>query len=185
MKVFQGCPDCCSTCGTLVPLGLRPAEDDSDLANPRTPRCCARNHVRVFRGLSERAARRRAAREMHRRLAELDRLDRTHGLGTMPTSSNRRRARREHGAFWPSMFVTLVVLVAVLALTPGVSAYRIRALVGLGDHRLHDVVSTHHGQGQFRFTKTQPGSQEPVSYNPCRPIHYVVNPTGRLPTTCP
>ena len=115
---------------------------------------------------------------MHRRLAELDRLDRTYGLGTLPTSSNRRRARRDHGAFWPSMLVTLVVLVAVLALTPGVSAYRIRALVGLGDHRLHDVVTTRHGQGQFRFTNTQPGSREPVSYNPCRPIHYVVNPTG-------
>jgi hypothetical protein len=115
---------------------------------------------------------------MHRRLAELDRLDHRYGLGTMPTRSNRRRPARGHGAFWPSLLVTLVVLVGVLAFTPGVSGYRIRALVGLGNDRLHDVVQAPHGQGQFRFTRTQPGSHEPVSYNPCRPIHYVVNPAG-------
>ncbi len=118
---------------------------------------------------------------MRRRLAELDRLDLRYGLGTMPTRSNRRRPARSHGAFWPSMLVTLVVLVGVLAFTPGVSGHRIRALVGLGDDRLHDVVVTPHGQGRFRFARTQPGSREPVSYNPCRPIHYVVNPVGAPP----
>jgi len=115
---------------------------------------------------------------MHRRLAELDRLDRRYGLGTMPAAAPPRRTRAGHGAFWPSLLVTIVVLVAVLALTPGVSGVRLRSLVGLGDHRLHHTVSTPPGRGGFRFVRNQPGSTEPVSYNPCRPIHYVVNPSG-------
>ena len=116
---------------------------------------------------------------MHRRLAErLDRLDRRHGLGALPTVTNRRRTRQNQGAFWPSMLVTLVVLVGVLALTPGVSGYRIRAIVGLGDGRIRGVVHVPRGQGEYRFEATQRGSTEPVSYNPCQPIHYVVNPEG-------
>ena len=132
----------------------------------------------MFGGLSARAARRRAVRDMHRRLAELDRLDRRYGLGTMPTATTRRPPRKDHGAFWPSLLVTVVVLVAVLALTPGVSGVRLRSLVGLGEHRLHEVVSAPRGGGDFRFATTQPGSSQPVSYNPCHPIHYVVNPAG-------
>ena len=115
---------------------------------------------------------------MHRRLAELDRLDRRYGLGTLPTAGNRRRRGRSSGAFWPSMLVTAVVLVGVLAFTPGVSGARIRSLVGLGDQRLHHVVAAPQGRGGFHFATTQPGSTEPVSYNPCRPIRYVVNPSG-------
>lgn len=76
------------------------------------------------------------------------------------------------------MLITLVVLVGVLTLTPGVSGYRIRAMVGLGDGRIHDVVHVPRGQGEYRFEATQPGSTAPVSYNPCQPIHYVVNPEG-------
>ena len=115
---------------------------------------------------------------MHRRLAELDRLDRRYGLGAMPVAAPRRRTRTGHGPFWPSLLVTVVVLVAVLALTPGVAGVRLRSLVGLGDHRLHETVSAPQGRGGFRFTQHQPGSTEPVSYNPCRPIRYVVNPSG-------
>ena len=115
---------------------------------------------------------------MHRRLAELDRLDRLYGLGALPTGVPRHRTRRSHGGFWPSMLVTLVVLVGLLVFVPGVTTYRIQALVGLGNDRLHGVVDTPRGQGAYRFTRTQPGSEEPVSYNPCRSIEYVVNPTG-------
>jgi hypothetical protein len=33
----------------------------------------------------------------------------------------------------------------------------------------------------FTFTATQPGSSEPVAFDPCRPIRYVVRPTGAPP----
>jgi hypothetical protein len=34
------------------------------------------------------------------------------------------------------------------------------------------------GHGTYAFETTQRGSSIPVSYNPCAPIHYVVNPDG-------
>ena len=30
--------------------------------------------------------------------------------------------------------------------------------------------------GSYQFVRQQPGSADPVTYDPCRPIHYVVNP---------
>ena len=65
-----------------------------------------------------------------------------------------------------------------MLLTPGVSGHRVRALIGLGDSRLNSAVQARHEGGQFRFQMTQPGSSDPVSYNPCREIEYVVNPAG-------
>lgn len=32
-----------------------------------------------------------------------------------------------------------------------------------------------------QFVATQPGSSDPVAFDPCRPIHYVVRPSGELP----
>lgn len=48
----------------------------------------------------EGAARLRRAREMERRLAELDRWDELYGLGGIPTSPPPRRRRRRSGAGW-------------------------------------------------------------------------------------
>ncbi len=76
--------------------------------------------------------------------------------------------------------MTFILLAGVLLLSPGSSAVRIRSLFGLGDQRLHSVVSPH-GHGAFRFEVTQPGTKAPVSYNPCQPIAYVINPQGAPP----
>lgn len=81
----------------------------------------------------------------------------------------------------PSLLVTFVLLVGVLLVSPDTAASRLRSLVGLGDQRLLGVVHATSGQGSHRFVRTQPGSREPVSYNPCRPIEYVVNPEGAPP----
>lgn len=99
-----------------------------------------------------------------------------------PTTLKTGRAtpQRGPGAFWPSFLVTVVVLAGVLALAPGVTGYRVRALLGFND-RLRDVVDVPAGGGQFRFELTQPGSDTPVSYDPCREIQYVVNPAGAPP----
>ena len=32
-----------------------------------------------------------------------------------------------------------------------------------------------------QFVATQPGSSDPVAFDPCRPIHYLVRPSGELP----
>ena len=99
-----------------------------------------------------------------------------------PTSlrSGRVTPQRSHGAFWPSLLVTVVALAGVLVLAPGVSGYRVRALLGFDD-RLRNAVDVPAGGGQFRFELTQPGSDRPVSYDPCREIRYVVNPAGAPP----
>lgn len=88
--------------------------------------------------------------------------------------------RRGHGGFWPGLLVTLILLTGVLLLSPSTSTSRIRSLLGLDDQRLHSVVSPH-GHGAFRFEVTQPGTKAPVSYNPCRPIAYAIDPQGAPP----
>lgn len=90
----------------------------------------------------------------------------------------RRRPRPSHGPVLPSLLITAVLLAGVLLVSPSTSANRVRSLVGLGDERLLDVVQAPSGGGTYRFVRTQPGSDEPVSYNPCRPVEYVVNPAG-------
>ena len=37
------------------------------------------------------------------------------------------------------------------------------------------------GEGSYAFLNTQPGGTEPVGFNPCYPIEYVVNPAGAPP----
>ena len=92
-----------------------------------------------------------------------------------------RRTRRSHGPVLPSLLVTFVVLAGVLLVSPSTSASRIRSLVGLGDERLLNAIRTTDGPGVYRFARTQRGTREPVSFNPCRPIEYVVNPIGAPP----
>lgn len=85
-----------------------------------------------------------------------------------------RRERRRHGPVVPGLLVVGVIIVGVFLLDPSASGQRLRELVGFDD-RLSDVVDGGEG-GDYAFSATQPGSDEPVSWNPCRPIEYVVNP---------
>ncbi len=136
----------------------------------------------VFHRLRARASRRSRAREMHRRLAELDRLDRSLGLGAMPTAASprrrTRRSRRNHGPVLPSLLITVIVLTGILLVSPNASGDRLRDLVGLGDGRLLDRVEAPADDGAYRFLRLQRGGDEPVSYDPCREIEYAVNPAG-------
>lgn len=128
----------------------------------------------------ERTRRRRAARELARRMAELDRLDRQYGLGTMPPVAARRarRGRRSHGPVLPSLLVTAVLLAGVVALSPSENMLTIRRLLGFDDERLASVPEVRRGVGSFAFMQTQAGSDEPVAYDPCKEIEVVVNPRG-------
>lgn len=106
---------------------------------------------------------------MSRRLAELDRLDR----GEAP--------RRRWGRLGKANLIFLGSAVLVLGLVYGVG----RAFPGLlagaplpGSGQVREPAAT--GTGPYAFMITTPGGR-PVGYDPCRPIHYVVNPAGQPP----
>jgi hypothetical protein len=113
-------------------------------------------------------------------MAELDRLDLEHGLGTMPSASIRRarRGRRSPGPLLPSLLVTAVLLTAIVALSPAENMRTVRRLVGFDDDRLGAVPDVPRGVGSYAFMETQLGSDEPVAYDPCRAVEVLVNPEG-------
>jgi hypothetical protein len=134
---------------------------------------------------ADRRAQRRWRREMERRLSELDGLDDELGqhqvhrpIGApipLPRGQYRAtRARKEHGPVVPGLLIVTVVITGVFLLDPSDSGRRLREMVGF-DGRLGEQVRAD-GEGEYAFATTQPGGDEPVSWNPCRPIRYVVNP---------
>lgn len=107
---------------------------------------------------------------MERRLRELDRVDQGRGPGTMP--------RRQSNGTLPGLLVSVLVVGGVIAFAPGDTTRALRGLIGLEGDRLGNPPQVAHGSGTFAFLQTQPHSDEPVSYDPCQPIEYVVNPDG-------
>ena len=51
----------------------------------------------------------------------------------------------------------------------------------LSNHPLGTPQRPPAGQGGYAFSVTQPGTGQPVTWDPCRPIHYVVRPDGAPP----
>jgi hypothetical protein len=133
-------------------------------------------------GLVRRMQARRRYREMQRRLAKLDRLDRR---GDAPT----RVAAPRRGRRWPRrdkviLVVSCLVAVAVLVLlpvanpgwgAPAVDSYPALPSDAAAARILPPVTNAPTGAHAFMMT-TADG--RPVAYDPCRPIHYLVNPTG-------
>ena len=72
--------------------------------------------------------------------------------------------------------IALLVTVLVMLLDPGANGFRFRSWLGIDDRIVNAVEPS--GDGHYRFFDTQPGSKEPVAWNPCEPIPYVVNPEG-------
>lgn len=116
--------------------------------------------------------RRRNARELQRRMEELDRLDAAHGLGALPRALPRRRRSFSTGA---SVAATAVVIMLVVAFHPSSQMASVRRLVGLSAES--GLMAPAVG-GAHTFLQTQPGSDEPVGWDPCQPIRYQVNPDG-------
>jgi len=80
-----------------------------------------------------------------------------------------------------SMVVTLIALAAFVAFDPGTLGTRIREAIG-AEGRIHPEVQEQGiPGGHYEFLASQRGSDEPVRWNPCREIHYVVNPDGSPP----
>jgi hypothetical protein len=79
------------------------------------------------------------------------------------------------------MLVVALVLGGVIWLHPGYEARALRTLVtDLVEGRVPVVTEplAADGPGEFTFAMTQPGSDEPVGYDPCVDIEIVVNPQG-------
>ncbi len=126
--------------------------------------------------LSRRLQRRATARDLARRMAELDRLDRERGLGAMPPPRT-GRGRRSHGALLPSLLVSGVVLAGGVVFSPNPDIVALRRMVGLGDDERGPVPIVA-GEGTYAFLQTQLGSDAPVGYDPCSPVEVLVNPEG-------
>jgi len=79
-----------------------------------------------------------------------------------------RRARRTTGPLLPGLLISGIIAGLVMLHDPGMTGYRFRQIV---DHL------TGEDGGSYAFVATT-SSGDPVGWNHCKPIRYVVNPTG-------
>ena len=94
----------------------------------------------------------------------------------MPTTEERQRTITV-----VSVIVTAIAITAFVAFDPGTLGTRIREAIG-AEGRIHPEVQEQGiPGGHYEFLATQRGSDDPVRWNPCREIHYAVNPEGSPP----
>lgn len=87
-----------------------------------------------------------------------------------------RRRRRTLGPAAAGLLVVLGLLGGALVFSPGDEWQTLRRLAGLQTRMAEAPVQD--AQGPHSFMMTQRGSEEPVGYDPCRPIRYQINPDG-------
>lgn len=74
------------------------------------------------------------------------------------------------------LLLSAVIFFVVLLIGPGSELDALRRLVGLGGDRLGDPAEVGKG-GTYAFLQHQRGDRdEPVTWDPCREVHYEVNP---------
>ena len=92
-----------------------------------------------------------------------------------------RTEQRQRTVTVLSVVVTAIALSAFVAFDPGTLGTTIREAIG-AEGRIHPEVQEQGiPGGHYEFLATQRGSDAPVGWNPCREIHYVVNPHGSPP----
>lgn len=77
-----------------------------------------------------------------------------------------------------SVVATAVLLAAVVLLHPSSQMETLRGLIGLGRERVLPAPVVEARGGAYAFAQTQPGSDDPVAWNPCSEVSYAVNPEG-------
>jgi hypothetical protein len=78
-------------------------------------------------------------------------------------------------------FAFIVVLAGALALAPSLVPGPVRSALGLGHHRLQPEVAAT-DTGSYAFLSHQKGDpQDPVGYDPCRPLKVRINPQDAPP----
>jgi len=80
-----------------------------------------------------------------------------------------------------TLAATAAVLAAVVAWHPAEQLDPVRRAVGLGPERPLPAPSVVRQGGTFTWAMTQPGSREPVGWDPCQEIRYRINPDGGPP----
>lgn len=116
--------------------------------------------------LAARLAVRRHARELHRLMRDLDRLERrrrTHPIAPRARTST-------------SLLLAVVLAALVVAFNPTSTGGRLRAMLGIGQDLTFTITDT--GGGDYSFAMMQPDRRGPVTWDGCREIPYVVNPAG-------
>lgn len=97
--------------------------------------------------------------------------------GLVPSVPEPPRGSRLSG-FLALLAVAGVTLSAVYTMQPRVFPDRVHELLGTAPERLLPARDITTGSGEYSFMATQPGSDEPVSYDPCTVIEVAINPAG-------
>lgn len=95
----------------------------------------------------------------------------------LPPSVPERRPSRLSG-FLSLLVIAAVTVSAVFAMQPRVFPDRVHEWLGTSPERLLPARDITTGSGDYSFMATQPGSEEPVSYDPCSVIEVAINPEG-------
>lgn len=80
-----------------------------------------------------------------------------------------------------TLVVTAAMLAAVVAWHPAEQLESARRAIGLGAGRPLPAPDVVRAGGTYTWAMTQPGSDEPVGWDPCQEIRYRVNPAGEPP----
>ena len=87
-----------------------------------------------------------------------------------------RKGLSDRSRAYLAALVALILTVLVLLVDSGSNGFRFRSWLGI-DERVVSAVEPR-GNGHYKFFDTQPGGRDPVAWNPCEDIHYLVNPSG-------
>ena len=87
------------------------------------------------------------------------------------------RPASHHARTWTSLLLAVVLTALVVTFNPTSGGARLRSMLGLGQNLTLTITGNGGGDG-FTFAATQPGSEQPVTWNRCDDIRYVVNPDG-------
>jgi len=92
------------------------------------------------------------------------------------------RTNRRRISSTPVLVLLSILLGAgVLLVAPTPLGNRFRTLVHVhAPHRLLPPVTVARPDSHYSFLQTEPGTDTPVTYSPCRAIHYVINPSDGL-----
>lgn len=115
---------------------------------------------------------------MERRLRELDWLDEQYGLGAYRSAAPAPGQASRVSGFIALTVLGAVTLSAIFVMQPQVFPDRVHELLGTSPDRLLPAVEIPSGSGAFSFMATQPGSDEPVGYDPCQVIEVALNTKG-------
>lgn len=95
-------------------------------------------------------------------------------IATTPPIGHTVRVRRSPTLL--TLAVTAALLAAIVALHPADQLATVRRAIGLGAERQLPAPSVVRAGGTYAYAMTQPGTSDPVGWDPCEKIRYRVNP---------